>query len=71
MNVAIYIKEGRTQLVLTPTTDFEKGIVSKVGRGEQKVSIYTGEFYDCQGGWTRQGNMTDKSLIIVLDTEGK
>ena len=66
MKIAIYIKDGLTQLVLTPESDFEKGIISKVDKGKHNVSIHTGSFYECQGGWVRHG-MDDESLIIVME----
>ena len=73
MKTAIYINDGRTQLVLTPESDFEKGVVGRIDKGEHAVKIYTGEFYDCQGGWTRQravfntfGRNQEESLIIVM-----
>jgi hypothetical protein len=65
MKTAIYIENGLTQLVLTPETDFEKGIIGKIEKGAQKVNIYTGSFYNCQGGWTRHGRETD-SLILKM-----
>lgn len=79
MKTAIYIADGLTQLVLTPESDFEKGVISKVERGEQAVRVYTGEFYYCQGGWMRHrtpyqgyGGDRDESLIIVMEIkEGK
>ena len=72
MKTAIYIEDGLTQLVLTPESDFEQGIVSKVDKGEHSVRIYTGVFYHCQGGWVRQRApyqtaQDDNSLIIVMD----
>lgn len=74
MITAIYIEDGLTQLVLTPESDFEKGVISKVEKGEQTVKIYTGEFYHCQGGWVRRrspyqgyGGDQDESLIIVME----
>ena len=77
MLTAIYIKNGRTQLVLTPETPFEQGIVEMVDKGEHEVKIYTGSFYDCQAGYTRQqrpqssehmaAREKDESLIIVMD----
>lgn len=66
MQVAIYIAKGRTQLVLTPETEFEKSICGKVEQGYQAVKVYNGSFYNCQGGWTRHGS-DDSSLIIVMD----
>lgn len=70
MITAIYIKDGRTQLVLTPESEFEKGIVDKVDKGEHEVKIYTGSFYDCKAGYTRRSVIHsgyDESLIIVMD----
>ena len=80
MKTAIYIEDGKTQLVLTPESDFEQAVVSKIEKGEQEVRIYTGEFYACQGGWTRQrqtiysGGRLDRSedsLIIVMEIKEK
>lgn len=77
MKTAIYIEEGLTQLVLFPESDFEKGLVSQVEKGEQQVKIYTGGFYSCQRGWVRQTNdyqrnRDDDCLIIVMSIkEGK
>lgn len=76
MKTAIYIEDGLTQLVLTPESDFEQGIVSKVNKGEQAVKIHTGSFYQCEGGWVRQrppyyGRVEeDDSLIIVMEIKG-
>ena len=69
MKTAIYIEDGRTQLVLTPETVFEKAICEKVDRGEHSVKIYLGDFYACEGGWTRMYDSPHKSesLIIVMD----
>ena len=67
MKTAIYIEDGRTQLVLTPETDFEKGTVGRIDEGGRTVKIYTGGFYTCQGGWTAQRREYGESLIIVMD----
>lgn len=65
MKTAIYIAEGRTQLVLTPETAFEKQALSKVGYMKE-ATIRTGSFYSCQGGWDRH-TREDNSIIIVVD----
>ena len=70
MKTSIYIEDGLTQLVLTPETDFEKGVIDKIEKGEQKVNIYTGSFYNCVGGWTRQGSETD-SLILKMSIDAE
>lgn len=70
MKIALYIEDGFEQLVLTPATDTERALLSKLENGSRKLSIYRGEFYACEGGWTRHGfsslNDKDSSTIIVL-----
>lgn len=76
MKAILLTKEDRQQIVLTPENDFEKEIISLFAskttypqsikeKSETAASIYLGEFYDCQGGWTREGKSKD-SLIIVF-----
>ena len=82
MKIALYIEDGLEQIVLTPETETEKGIVRKMHDDHRTMSVYRGEFYPCQGGWTRharqspsyigQGQSKDDSTIIVLTPkEGK
>lgn len=65
MKIALYIEDGLEQIVLTPQSDTEKGILGKLHDGSREMNIYRGSFYECQGGWNRQGG-DDKSSIIVL-----
>jgi hypothetical protein len=65
MKTAIYIAEGVTQLVLTPENEWEKSVICAVEKGDQHVTIKRGGFYDCNGGFYREGG--DNSLIIRLD----
>lgn len=67
MKIALYIEDGREQIVLTPESDTEKGILGKLTNGERTLKIYRGEFYPCQGGWTRHSDFGQNSTIIVLD----
>lgn len=69
MKIALFIEDGREQLVLTPESGHERALLGKLtdpGASERVLSIYRGSFYACQGGWTRQRD-TDDSAIIVLD----
>jgi len=72
MKTAIYQDAGIVQVVLTPETDFEKMALSKIGDNIVKARIYSGGFYACNGGWTRQvklsntSGLEDDSLIIKL-----
>ncbi len=54
MKTAIYIEDGVTQLVLTPETKYEKGIIKAFGDKLDRVQVFNGTFYDCRGGWVRQ-----------------
>jgi hypothetical protein len=67
MKTAIYIESGLTQIVLTPETPWETNVVSKLGLNTAEVKLHAGQFYACQGGWTRHGDTQDPSLIIVLN----
>jgi hypothetical protein len=66
MRIALYIEDGREQIVLTPESKTEKGILDKIHDGSRKLSLLRGSFYACHGGWTRQRS-DDDSTMIVLD----
>lgn len=79
MKIALYIEDGLEQIVLTPETDTEKGILGKMHDGTRELSIKHGSFYACQGGWTRHAKQSwtdgvyfpsesrdDESTMIVL-----
>lgn len=69
MRIAIVIEDGLKQLVLTPESDHEKACLKQAG--DEGISHLTmGQYYHCQGGWTRQGSGND-SLILVLKDRGK
>jgi hypothetical protein len=65
MKTAILIIEGKTQLVLTPESDFEKQTVKTFDKYSLNVRIMSGSFYECAGGWMRQS--TDESLILTVE----
>lgn len=75
MKVALYVDEGRNQIVLRPESKFEEGMIKRlhdtlVREGNHHVDAHMGDFYECQGGWTRQSpsEMSSRSnLIIVMD----
>jgi len=54
MKTAIYIEDGIVQLVLTPENEFEKNALAAITKNPFEAKIFNGQFYDCQGGWTRQ-----------------
>jgi hypothetical protein len=56
MKSAIYINEGTTQVVLTPENEWEKSALKMIANSSgQESQVYWDKFYDCQGGWYRQG----------------
>lgn len=65
MKTAIYIQDGTTQLVLTPETEWEKSALGGISKNATTARMMTGGFYECQGGWVRQGG--PDSLIIRMD----
>lgn len=77
MKTAIYIEGGVVQLVITPESDFEKSALRSFEGKEADAKVFSGSFYDCRGGWTRQndyhhpsvyGDHTDRSLILRMST---
>ena len=71
MKIALYIEEGLEQIVLTPETDTEKGILRKLHDDDRIMSIWAGSFYACEGGWIRGSTYLrdakdDESTIIRL-----
>lgn len=63
MKCTILIKDGRTELVLEHESKHEEKVLDML---EWLPNTYRGQYYDCQGGWTRQGLGKD-DLIIVFD----
>lgn len=61
MKTSIVIQEGVKQIVLTPESEFEQGVVDSIKDGQ--VQVLHGQFYQCNGGWCREGD-DDRSLII-------
>ena len=79
MKTAIYIEDGRTQLVLTPDNDVDNKVLKSIEE-LKNIKVYRGSFYGCQGGWSRWREKRwsnvyggtdndDDSLIIVADKE--
>jgi len=67
MKTAIYVADGVTQLVITPETAFEKESVAQFEKKSLSVKIMSGSFYECHGGFVRQGS--DQSLILRVDDD--
>ena len=79
MKIALYIEDGLEQIVLTPESDTERGILGKLHDGSRALSIKAGSFYECRGGYQRYApsymtdgvyfpseRKNDESTMIVL-----
>ncbi len=76
MKIALYIEDGLEQIVLTPQTETEKGIIGKLHDESRSLEIKQGEFYSCQGGWVRHRNFygadresRDSTMIVLRSKE--
>lgn len=64
MKTAIYIEGESTQIVLTPENDWEKTVLNGFTPARE-IKTYRGGFYECRGGWVRQGS-DHESVILKL-----
>jgi len=69
MKIALYIEDGLEQIILTPEGDTEKGILGKLHDGSRALSIKRGSFYPCRGGWVRQQDSDDSTMIVLRAQE--
>lgn len=71
MKIALYIEDGLEQIVLTPDSDTEKGILGKLHDGSRTLEILKGGFYACQGGWVRQQREESSTMIVLRALQPK
>lgn len=67
MKTALYIEDGLEQIVLTPETDTERKILEKIHDDGREMSVLRGSFYACRGGWMRQSNDDDSTIIRLTE----
>lgn len=65
MKIALWIEDGLEQIVLTPETQTERDILKKMQDHDRSLHIYSGGFYECQGGWVRQKTTHDSTMIVM------
>ena len=70
MKIALYIEDGLEQIVLTPTTETEKGILGKLHDDSRELAIHRGEFYPCKGGWTRHQERRHSGIYDLNKGDG-
>ena len=73
MKTAIYIEDGVVQLVITPETEFEKNALTSFKKNDLDAKIYSGSFYDCRGGWSRNsiGSPSNDNSLMLRVVEGE
>lgn len=71
MKIALYIEDGLEQIVLTPEGKVEADILAKMENGTREVTIKSGSFYECQGGFVRQSANRDSTMIVLRLPEPK
>ena len=65
MRIALYIESGVTQVVLTPEGETERSLLGELHKSSVDLSVLSGSFYECRGGWVRQRDSDDSTLIVV------
>lgn len=68
MKTAIFLKDGYTQVILTPETEWEKTALDAIEASNGDLSVKRGEFYACQGGYIRQSEHRADDLMLITAT---
>lgn len=66
MKTAIYVEDGAVQLVLTPEDKFERDALKMFSDKPTRTTIVEGEFYACQGGYTRYRDYPESYRSLVM-----
>ena len=66
MKTAIYIEDGLLQLVLTPQSETDRKVLDTLEGAGEELQTYRGEFYACQGGWTRQRETYESGMGYTI-----
>ncbi len=66
MKTMILIDNGVTQLVLTPENEWETNALKCLSTANQTLETKWGCFYECQGGFMREGTRDDSLILRVL-----
>ena len=69
MKTAIYVEDGAVQLVLTPEDKFEKDALKMFSSKPTRTTIVEGQFYSCQGGWTRWRDHEESYQSLIMRIE--
>lgn len=65
MRVALYIEDGLEQIVLTPESETERGIIGKLHDGTRELSVHRNSFFHTHGGFIRQGESQSSTMLVL------
>ncbi len=64
MKAAFYINEGAAQIILTAEDKFEMRLLERF-HDKDIVTVRRGSFYECQGGWIREGDANESTIFVL------
>lgn len=65
MRIALYVNDNLQQIVITPENDGEKALL-KFLEGKE-VEVMWGSFYECKGGWVREGADANSAILVLRE----
>jgi hypothetical protein len=69
MKIALYIEDGLEQVVLTPESETERLLLSKLTEEHRYLAIKRAEFVPTVGGYIRQGQSRDSVMLVASGKE--
>lgn len=66
MKTQILIEDGRSQIIFTPETAFEKAALSEIKDGDTAVTVRRGQFSENQAGYIREFQSSGKEQSVML-----
>ena len=65
MKVAFYVDESLEQVVLTPESDLERGVLEVLHDERRSVSVHRGGFFECRAGYVRESGTTGSTMLVL------
>lgn len=71
MKIALYIEDGLEQVVLTPESSVETDLLAKLHADDRQIDVHKGHFYECRGGYIRQGTSRESTMLVLRPVQGE
>lgn len=71
MKIALYIEDGISQIILTPSTEHERGLLKLLRDESYELGIKVGQFVETKGGYIRNaypgyyGQDHDSTMLVL------